>query len=220
MNLKKIGKLFTSKFVGTGPSSYEKRIYRAAVSQRLRNTGIEYNSVFVGFRWLECERQGAKHLSARRWMRMEVGWMFRELCRWEVGVPLGLLPMTRRYLDWITWESEVDGRVVSVRVSWHGNCSVPRMYVYSRYSAWRYGAHCVINTLNVELNPICNLLALLRAHFLHVSRIRVKSLTLRLLMSYVYIYMERLFLMFLDHTQRRSTVCRTPLGELVAETST
>jgi len=28
----KIGKVFTSKFVGTGPSSYEKRIYRAAVS--------------------------------------------------------------------------------------------------------------------------------------------------------------------------------------------
>ena len=50
-------------------------------------------------------------------------------------------------------------------------------------------------------------------------------LTLRLLMSYIYtytyiyiyiyiyIYMEHLFLMFLDHTQRRSTVCRTPLDE-------
>ena len=38
--LKKIGKVLTSKSVGTGPSSYEKRIYRAAVSQRLRNTGI------------------------------------------------------------------------------------------------------------------------------------------------------------------------------------
>jgi hypothetical protein len=35
--LKKIGKVFTSKFVGTGPSSYEKRIYRSAVSQMLRN---------------------------------------------------------------------------------------------------------------------------------------------------------------------------------------
>ena len=46
-----------------------------------------------------------------------------------------------------------------------------------------------INTLNAELNPICYLLALLGAHhFLHVSRIRVKSLTLRLLMSYIYIY--------------------------------
>jgi len=39
--LKKTGKVFTSKFVGTGPSSYKKRTYRAAVSQKLRNTGIE-----------------------------------------------------------------------------------------------------------------------------------------------------------------------------------
>ena len=46
-----------------------------------------------------------------------------------------------------------------------------------------------INPLNAELNPICYLLALLGPHhFLHVSRIRVKSLTLRLLMSYIYIY--------------------------------
>ena len=44
------------------------------------------------------------------------------------------------------------------------------------------------NPLNPELNPICYLLALLALHFLHVSRIRVKSLTLRLLMSYIYIY--------------------------------
>ena len=44
-----------------------------------------------------------------------------------------------------------------------------------------------LNPLNAELNPICHLLALLGAHhFLHVSRIRVKSLTLRLLMSYIY----------------------------------
>jgi len=39
--LKKNRKLFTSKFVGTGPSSYEKRIYRAAVSQSLRNIGVD-----------------------------------------------------------------------------------------------------------------------------------------------------------------------------------
>ena len=75
-----------------------------------------------------------------------------------------------------------------------------------------------INPLNPELNPICYLLALLGAHhFLHVSRIRVKLLTFRLLMSYIYIYiyiyMEHPFLMFLDHTRRRSTVGRTPLDE-------
>ena len=43
-----------------------------------------------------------------------------------------------------------------------------------------------LNPLNPELNPICYLLALLAHHFLHVSRIRVKSLTIRLLMSYIY----------------------------------
>ena len=48
-----------------------------------------------------------------------------------------------------------------------------------------------INPLNPELNPICYLLALLAHHFLHVSRIRVKSLTLKLLMSYIYIYIYR-----------------------------
>jgi len=42
MNLKKkIGKVFTSKFVETGPLSYENRIYRATVSQRLRNTALQ-----------------------------------------------------------------------------------------------------------------------------------------------------------------------------------
>jgi len=53
-----------------------------------------------------------------------------------------------------------------------------------------------------------------------VARSRIKftfaftlypTLTLRLLVSYI--YMEQLFLMFLDHTQRRSTVGRTPLDE-------
>ena len=46
-----------------------------------------------------------------------------------------------------------------------------------------------------------------------------QTLTLRLLMSYIYIYIyiyiyvEHPFLMFLDHTQRRTTVGRTPLDE-------
>ena len=51
MNLKKIGKLFTNKFVETGPSSYKKkkkRNYRAAVSQRLINTGLIHVIVYAG----------------------------------------------------------------------------------------------------------------------------------------------------------------------------
>ena len=45
----------------------------------------------------------------------------------------------------------------------------------------------LLNPLKPELNPIFYLLALLVVHnFLHVSRIRVKFLTFRLLMSYIY----------------------------------
>jgi len=40
LTTEKIGKVFMSKFVGTEPPSFEKRIYRAAFSQRLRNTGV------------------------------------------------------------------------------------------------------------------------------------------------------------------------------------
>ena len=61
------------------------------------------------------------------------------------------------------------------------------------------------NSLNPELNPICYLLALLGArHFLHVSRIRVKSLTLRLLMSYIYIY---IYIYIHTHTHTHSKTC-------------
>jgi len=46
---KKIGKVLTSKFVGTGPSSYEKWTYRAAVSQRLRNTALDRTATEIDF---------------------------------------------------------------------------------------------------------------------------------------------------------------------------
>jgi len=53
--------------------------------------------------------------------------------------------------------------------------------IYSRYY------FLIINPLKPELNPICYLLALLGTHhFLHVSRIRVKLLTFRRLMSYIW----------------------------------
>jgi len=55
---------------------------------------------------------------------------------------------------------------------------------HDSYSGYMRGPE--LTPLNAELNPICCLLELLGAHhFLHVSRIRVKS-TLRLLMSYIW----------------------------------
>ena len=56
-------------------------------------------------------------------------------------------------------------------------------------------------------------------HVDDIKKLKIKTLTLRRLMSYIYIYiyiyiyMEHPFLMFLDHTQRRSTVGRTLLDE-------
>jgi len=64
------------------------------------------------------------------------------------------------------------------------SCWVLKLEVHKRNSGLS-----MFNPLNPELNPICYLLTLLGAHhFLHVSRIRVESLTLRLLMSYIYIW--------------------------------
>ena len=43
MNLKK-ERYLRVNLLGPGPNSYKKRIYRAAVSQRLRNTALGYAS--------------------------------------------------------------------------------------------------------------------------------------------------------------------------------
>ena len=48
-------------------------------------------------------------------------------------------------------------------------------YLYTSLSS--FSLFIFFNPLNAELNPICHLLALLGVHFLHVRRIRVKSLT-------------------------------------------
>jgi len=47
--------------------------------------------------------QKAQSLAASRWVITGMGSMFRVSCKWEVGLHLGLLPITRRHLDWITW---------------------------------------------------------------------------------------------------------------------
>jgi len=62
------------------------------------------------------------------------------------------------------------------------------MRIDIRLNFLKFNMKNAFNPLNPELNPICYLLALLAHHFLHVSRIRVKLLTFRRLMSYIYIY--------------------------------
>ena len=92
---------------------------------------------------------------------------------------------------------DVNTFVATAGISWLlALCEVSRKVFYCKFCSLQDGNNdsmempCLIvsfNPLKAELNPICYLLALLGAHhFLHVSRIRVKSLTLRLLMSYIY----------------------------------
>ena len=60
---------------------------------------------------------------------------------------------------------------------------------FHNFTFQRYLKQCQFNPLNPELNPVCYLLAILGTHhFLHVSRIRVKILTFRRLMIYIYIW--------------------------------
>ena len=91
-------------------------------------------------------------------------------------------------------DDSIESKHVAIRIFCIINCCVwlkfiPRINLvishlrHQSLTTWRsYN----VNPLNPELNPICYLLALLAHHFLHASRIRVKSLTLRLLMSYIY----------------------------------
>jgi hypothetical protein len=75
----------------------------------------------------------------------------------------------------------------------HSIVTCRRYWLCEVYSI-KYDDLFKFNSLNAELDPICCLLALLGAHhFLHVSRIRVKSLKFRLL-SYIYIYTMAVFL--------------------------
>ena len=85
--------------------------------------------------------------------------------------------------------------------------SLPACLFPKLLAGCRQNLVCIeLNPLNSELNPICYLLALFGAHhFLHVSRIRVKLLTFRLLMSYIYIYIYIYGASILDVSRSHTT---------------
>jgi len=79
--------------------------------------------------------------------------------------------------------------VFSVQETWHKwSCSLQALAVLTPMKRMfsTYWMEDTFNPLKPKLNPICYLLALLAHHFLHVSRIRIKLLTFRRLMSYIY----------------------------------
>jgi len=65
----------------------------------------------------------------------------------------------------------------------------------------------------INFNPVNGKVDFKLIKFANMQATQHILLTLRRLTSYIYIYMEHPFLMFLDHTRRRSTVGRTPLDE-------
>ena len=95
---------------------------------------------------------------------------------------IGLLEQTHLYQL-----EDTNHRVHDTGASVAANLQASRKRVEMEVCIYIYICFHFINPLNPELNPICYFLALLGAHhFLHVSRIRVKLLTFRLLMSYIY----------------------------------
>ena len=86
--------------------------------------------------------------------------------------------------------SEITNIIRRMRIArWITKATKYTLRMCSTSGAYALAFSIDLNPLNPELNPICYSLALLGAHhFLHVSRIRVKLLTFRLLMSYIYIY--------------------------------
>ena len=88
--------------------------------------------------------------------------------RWRRSSDIGSIPHAKYFYFWIHPLKNIATNIHKIHTS----------FVYK---------FLILNPLNPELNPICYLLALLGGHhFLHVSRIRVKLLTFRLLMSYMY----------------------------------
>ena len=104
----------------------------------------------------------------------------------------------------------LSSRFIHVSVSYSSH-NTQSLFSDTAFTDWSF-IHYLVVCLTTGPKP-------LPKRALHIVRSRAFSfkLTLRRLMSYIYIYiciyMEHPFLMFLDHTQRRSTVGRTLLDE-------
>jgi len=119
-----------------------------------------------------------KPLWSRKWVYRKSGHRLRYS---EQNVGLWLYRMTQIFLT-----------VLSIHVAYSAKwvlhfseCTLTRYITTHRLKTkLLLNKNLYFNPLKPELNSICYLLALLGAHhFLHVSRIRVKLLTFRLLMS-------------------------------------
>ena len=106
-----------------------------------------------------------------------------------VNAKINCMQPSEAWIRVAAWHKNSNANSDSCSIEWTNVCSLGIGHaIFSRRAYQKTGSRKV-NPLNPELNHICYLLALLGAyHFLHVSRIRVRLLTFRLLMSYIYIY--------------------------------
>jgi len=85
---------------------------------------------------------------------------------------------------------------------------------YGKVTEFIYLGTLISNDNSVQKETQRRNLAGNRTYFAAISLLRNRLLSRATKIRVMsYIYMERLFLMFLDHTQRRSTAGRTPLDE-------
>jgi hypothetical protein len=58
---------------------------------------------FCWTRGLGWDGQLANNLAVSWWMKSRMGSVLSVSCKWEIRVPLGLVPITRKLLFWTTW---------------------------------------------------------------------------------------------------------------------
>ena len=104
-------------------------------------------------------------------MRTGMRSMFRELCRWEVGVRLRWLPMTRRHLDWVRLSLQQPSYSAEKRDSYSGDKAAV---------GWNSSLTSILDSefVNLYLHP--HTYIFMACLFINTSKPRVYSTLFRL----------------------------------------
>ena len=150
-------------------------LFECMIVHGLTNLKINTNNYILFYSLYKDDISRSGYVSSIRWWHGNEYWIWQE---WKVAV-MAQFQSTVYYLTKRTRELKEAWDMISIYGQKFQTATSRKQYTSA--------SNLNFNPLNHELNPICYLLALLGGHhFLHVSRIRVKLLTFRLLMSYIY----------------------------------